>query len=129
MIVEINDEQIVLLHDISLEYHGGGLPGVKEPGRLSLIAEKPFMVSFGQELYPGLFYKAAVLMYGLIRSHCFFDGNKRTGVLATTTFLKLNGIKMIASNDEMFHIALAVAKNEIDEQQLAIWLEQNSIKA
>lgn len=81
-------------------------------------------------MYPGLFYKAAVLMYGLIRSsHCFFDGNKRTGVLATTTFLRLNGIKLIASNDAMFYIAIAVAKNEIDEHQLAIWLEQYSRKA
>lgn len=47
MIIQITAEQIEMLHDISLENHCGGLPRVKEPGQLSLIAEKPFMVTFG----------------------------------------------------------------------------------
>ena len=38
-----------------------------------------------------LIQQAAVLAQGLVASHCFVDGNKRTAWLSLTTFLEANG--------------------------------------
>ena len=35
--------------------------------------------------------QAAILAHGIAQSRCFVDGNKRTALLAMTTFLALNG--------------------------------------
>lgn len=63
------------LHEIALERYGG-LPGENEPGLIDFMAEKPFQVVFGQEAYPGLFYKAAIYMDGFADHQYFKDGNK-----------------------------------------------------
>ncbi|WP_239713432.1 Fic family protein [Paenibacillus sp. 19GGS1-52] len=85
MCIQLTPHQIIEIHDSELA-ESNGLAGIREPGYLNFISEKPFSVIFGEEQYPGLFLKAAVLLDGLISSHCFFDANKRTGVLATYVF-------------------------------------------
>ncbi|MFB5762048.1 type II toxin-antitoxin system death-on-curing family toxin [Paenibacillus medicaginis] len=127
MYVRLTVDQIVEIHDTELA-ESNGLAGIKEPGYLEFIAEKPFSVFFGNEQYPGLFLKAAVLMSGLIKSHCFNDANKRTGVVSTYIFLKLNGHQLDAAEDDLLEMAIRVAKNEISEERLASWLEQNSYR-
>jgi death on curing protein len=52
---------------------------------------EPQQVFDGQELYPTLDDKAAVLLRSLARNHAFIDGNKRTAWLATAVFYRLNG--------------------------------------
>ncbi|MGG1673956.1 type II toxin-antitoxin system death-on-curing family toxin [Paenibacillus sp. NRS-1783] len=120
-------EHIVDIHDQELQ-QSNGLSGIKEPGYLEFISEKPFGVVYGVEQYPGLFLKASVLMSSLITSHCFFDANKRTGVLCTYVFLDINGYQLNADWDHLFDVALKVANKQMDEQQLACWLESNSYR-
>ncbi|WP_445933734.1 type II toxin-antitoxin system death-on-curing family toxin [Paenibacillus sp. FSL H8-0104] len=67
---------------------------------------------FGQEQYSGLFNKAAILMSGLITSHCFYDANKRTGVLCTYVFLNINGYELDASDEDLFSTAIKIATND-----------------
>jgi death on curing protein len=80
MVVKIAKRQILLFHDFVLQQHGG-LQGIREPGYLDLIIEKPFTDYFGEEQYPGIFMKAAVYWHGIATSHCFSDGNKRTAMM------------------------------------------------
>lgn len=127
MYVRLTKQQIIAIHDQELA-ESNGLSGIKEPGYLELIADKPFTEVFGEEQYPGLFTKAAVLMEGLIKSHCFNDANKRTGVLSTYIFLNINGYELDADHDDLFEIAIQVATNSIDRPALAKWLERNSYK-
>lgn len=125
MYISILPEQIRLFHDIVLD-GDGGLAGEKDPGYIDFIAEKPFQESFGHELYPGLFLKAATYMHGIITAHPFFDGNKRTGVLTCLAFLDLNHRPLQCDPDELFLVAIAVATNELDVEQLAAWLERRT---
>jgi len=127
MYVGLKVDQIIAIHDQELA-ESNGLPGIKEPGYLEFIAEKPFTEVFGQEQYPGLFNKAAILMSALITSHCFFDANKRTGVLCTYVFLHINGYELNASDDDLFDKAIQVATNDYTTPALAKWLEVNSHK-
>lgn len=70
MYVQLTVDQIIEIHDMELS-NSSGLQGIREPGYLNLISEKPFSEFYGEEQYPGLFLKAAVFMEGLIKSHCF----------------------------------------------------------
>lgn len=58
---------------------------------LESAANQPFVTWGGQDLYPTLVGKAAILMRGIAANHPFHEGNKRTAWLACTTFLVLNG--------------------------------------
>lgn len=113
------------IHDTMLE-HYGGLSGEKNPGMIEYVCEKPFAVVFDHERYPDLFEKASVIMFSLARGHYFFDGNKRTAVMATYTFLMKNGYELVVSNETLFEICISVAEGSMNEQELATWLKRNS---
>lgn len=125
MYFELTQKQIEEMHNYVI-IEDGGLQGTKDPGYLGLIIDKPFQEAFGQELYPGLFLKAAVYMHGLATAHAFFDGNKRTAVLACITFLGANGKPLKAEPDELYNVAISVATHELDLYALADWLEAHT---
>ena len=79
----------------------------------------------GEDLYPGLWHKAAVLMHSLVKNHPFVDGNKRTALAATGLFLELNGYMMTASNEEALDFTRRVVLGEIDVKLMAAWLEDH----
>ncbi|MGY4689111.1 type II toxin-antitoxin system death-on-curing family toxin [Salibacterium sp. K-3] len=84
----IDSGDIRQLHQLALDRYGG-VQGENEPGMIEYMAEKPFMFSFGQELYPGLFLKSAVYLEGFATHQYFSDGNKRTAYLTAAVFLEL----------------------------------------
>jgi len=127
MYVKLTPEQIIAIHDEELSTTGG-LSGIKDRGYIDFLSEKPFSEYFGEEQYPGLFMKAAVLMHGIILAHCFNDCNKRTAVLCTYTFLYLNGYELIADDDELYEITINVATKKIDIENLAEWIKLNTQK-
>jgi death on curing protein len=73
---------------------------------------------------------AASLAYGLVKNHCFIDGNKRIAFIATYTFLAINGYEMTASEVEVarFFLELAASKDfqDVDIAKLTDWLIKNS---
>ncbi|WP_336774133.1 type II toxin-antitoxin system death-on-curing family toxin [Paenibacillus sp. MMO-58] len=124
MYVQLTAEQIIQIHDEQLKVYGG-LPGIKDRGRLDFIAEQPFMESFSQELYPGLFRKASVYFYTLATAHAFNDANKRTAVLTCYVFLTIHNQELIANDDELYEVAIKVATKTMNIDELSIWLQNN----
>lgn len=86
MYISLTAHQIRKLHDPVLKAYGG-VPGEKDPGLIDYISDKPFISFGGYEQYPGLFLKAAVYFHGIATGHYFNDGNKRTAVLSSLTFI------------------------------------------
>lgn len=82
---------------------------------------------FGEELYPGVFQKAAFLLHRIIQGHFFFDGNKRTGVESCKLFLAMNGYILTAGHSELVDIAKKTANKEIDKEALSEWLKCKTI--
>jgi death-on-curing protein len=50
------------------------------------------------------------------------DGNKRTALIVTRLFLLLNGVNLIATQEEKYSTSLALAAGELSEDALAEWV-------
>jgi death-on-curing family protein len=62
----------------------------------------------------------------LVSNHAFFDGPKRTALLASLTFLRLNGKKFIASESEIAALLIDTANHELSENELIHWFKQRT---
>lgn len=85
--------------------------GTRYPGKLESCLGSVFQTFGRKDLYPSLIDKAAILFYLLIKNHPFINGNKRIAVTSLLVFLSLNNKWLSASNEEMYDIALTVAKS------------------
>lgn len=65
---------------------------------------------------------AATYFVGFAQQQGFLDGNKRTALSCTLTFLHANGYDVDAPMDEIFAITIATARNELAADQVARWL-------
>ena len=115
-------EEVLLLH-ARLIQRTGGSGGVRDMRLLDSALARPRATFGGEDLYPGLWHTAAVLMHSLVKNHPFVDGNKRTALTATGLFLELNGYTMTASNEEALDFARRLVLGEIDVKLMAAWLE------
>lgn len=84
------------------------------PKRLESI-----LAQIQSEYYEDTLEKAVMLFYLLIKSHPFFNGNKRTAILGLYEFLKNNvselyiGIEAIFS-DKLYEMAIKTAESNQD---------------
>lgn len=121
----LDAEDIREIHEEAIINYGG-IASERESGMIEYMADKPFMESYGQELYPGLFLKSAVYLEGFATHQYFNDGNKRTGVACALTFLLINGYQLLVDEMELYKIAIDVANEIIHLHELSQWLEENS---
>lgn len=118
-------ELIERLHDRQLAEHGGPA-GVRDRGMLESAlgrAQQKFLYGGIDVDLPGL---AAAYAFGLARNHPFVDGNKRTAAVACELFLELNGYLLVASDEDLYPVFVALAASELEEDQLAQWLRRHS---
>lgn len=93
--------------------------GIKNLGVLESSVQRPFMSIGGSDAYIGIFNKGAALFHSLINNHCFHNGNKRTALLATLSFLGDNGYWVtIPTDDEMFEFTRQAAAHELTETRI-----------
>lgn len=107
----------------------GGSQGLRDIGRLESALASMSQEVFGQDLYPSIFEKAAVLMRGIIADHPFVDGNKRTGVMGALVFLNINGYDTSSLEDKVLeNFVVSVAVEHLDVPVIAAWLKSHSKK-
>lgn len=87
------------------------------PNILESCLEQPFQSFDGEEHYPDIHLKAAVLFYLVIKNHPFRNGNKRMAIALTLTFLYLNGQMLYITNADLYNIALNVASSNQSMQK------------
>jgi death on curing protein len=107
----------------------GGEPGILNEGALESTLSKPqnlYHYSEGATLYE----LAASYRYGLVKNHCFVDGNKRIALIAVYTFLAINGIELTASEADaanfFLELAASLETQEESMEKLVNWLQSNS---
>ena len=125
MTVYLSSDQILALHKALANEHGGS-HGLREKGGLESALARPQMTFGGEDLYPGAADKAAALWHSLVMNHPFVDGSNRIGAMAAELFLGLNGIDLLASDEELVAITLATAQGQVSAEALAIWIRQRS---
>ena len=74
---------------------------------------------------PSIIELATVYCSGIVKSHPFLDGNKRTGFVAAALFLESNGYQLTASEEEAAIQILALADSRLSDEELTAWLEAN----
>ena len=108
----------------------GGSSGILNKGSLDSTLNKPKNLYFYSNKQASLYELAAAYGYGLVKNHCFVDGNKRVALIAVYTFLAVNGIELIASEEDAANFFLYLAaSSELQDvlmQELAEWLKYNS---
>ncbi len=85
--------------------------GTRYPGKVESCLVQVFQTFDHRDLYPGIVNKAAVIFYMMIKNHPFVNGNKRIAVTTMITFLLLNKKWLNVSNEELYEIAVWVAKS------------------
>ena len=123
MIVFLSKPQILHIHQQQIERFGG-TTGVRDDGALESALARPQSTFGGEDLYPTLAEKAAALLHSLVSNHPFVDGNKRTAAMCTELFLLINGLEMLASDDDLEELVMSAARGEREAEEIAIWLEQ-----
>ena len=84
---------------------------------------------FGEPLYPKITDKAASYCYNIICNHIFSDGNKRTGLEAALSFLKLNGFRIDTNlkHDDLLNFILKIASGQSNLEECKEWFAANTI--
>lgn len=85
--------------------------GTRYPGVLESCLANVFQTYAKRDLYPSLVDKASILFYLMIKNHPFLNGNKRIAVTTLLVFLFLNKKWLSATNEEIYEIAVDVAKS------------------
>jgi death-on-curing protein len=115
-------EMIVAIHDEQLAIHGG-LAGMRDAALLESALDRPRNKwAYESAELPEL---AAAYGYGIAKNHPFVDGNKRTSLLATYTFLGINGVDFIVPEADAAAMIFALAAGEVSEKSLARWIKDN----
>jgi death on curing protein len=121
-IVWLNTELVTAMHLRQLSEHGGGT-GLRDGGLLESALNRPMnKTAYGS---PDVAELAAAYAYGIARNHPFVDGNKRTALVSSFTFLYLNGYRVDTSQAENVQVFLALADGSFSEEELTDWFRKN----
>lgn len=113
---------VIAAHDEQIRVHGGGL-GIRDEGLLeSALARAQNLVGYGN---PDAADLAAAYAFGMARNHPFIDGNKRTALVVTETFLVDNGFRILVDDPELTVLFEDLAAGEIGEAELARWFRDH----
>ncbi|HEY9404761.1 MAG TPA: type II toxin-antitoxin system death-on-curing family toxin [Pyrinomonadaceae bacterium] len=120
-VVWVREDVVLAVHLRQLAEHGGG-EGIRDEGLLqSALAKPQNLLAYGDPP-PDLASLAAAYAYGIARNHPFIDGNKRMALIVARLFLLLNGIDLVATQEEKYSTFLALAAGELSEENVANWV-------
>ena len=122
-LVWIDERDAFAVHDRLLALDGGAV-GVRDLSLLQSALARP------QQLHaddPDLIDLAAAYTVGIVRSHPFIDGNKRTGFVIGVLFLEINACRFTAPEEDAAQAVFDLAAGTLDEAAFAAWM-RNDVK-
>jgi death-on-curing protein len=116
--VWIDIEVALVAHEEQLAEHGGAA-GIRDRSMLKSALARPHnLIAYGE---PDVADLAASYAFGIARNHPFVDGNKRTALVVSETFLMLNGYTLTATDAEVVVAFLALGAGELSVDELTDW--------
>jgi len=116
---------VLAIHDEQIAEHGGS-SGVRDQGLLRSALERPRNIAaYEPDGESDLARLAAAYGYGIVKNHPFIDGNKRTALVVTETFLNLNGLALLADDATCVAVIEALASGTMKEEKFARWIREN----
>ena len=114
-------DEVVSLHRKIITATGGSYE-LRDRGLLESAIYSAAASFDDSEIYPSVPEKAARLAFGLINNHAFIDGNKRIGVFVMLMTLRLNGINLSYTQDELVNLGLGVASGKFIYEDILNWI-------
>ncbi len=127
MIKFLDKKTIIAFHKDQIETYGGS-SGIRDEGLLDSTLAQPKASFGGEYVHENIFEMAAAYGFHFGQNHPFYDGNKRTALIAMYTFLYVNGYRLKADKKSLFAIVMDLAKGRVEKKELAVYLEEHSIK-
>ena len=121
----IDKPEVLVAHSRQLAEHGGS-DGLRDETLLESALSKPRNV-FTYASSVTLPQLAASYAFELARNHAFIDGNKRTALVVSEGFLRLNGLKIVSTPEEKYFTFLHLADGSLSEDELAIWFTKHAV--
>jgi len=123
-------EAIYVLRD---KFGSGGLFGNEKDQSFKSSISTIYQTFGGEELYPSIEEKAAMLLYLVTKNHSFSDGNKRIAAFLFLWFLEKNGIlyrndsPRLIENNTLVALTLMIAESRTEEKDIMVKVVVNLI--
>jgi death-on-curing protein len=125
MIRFLNKEIVIAFHKDQIEQYGGKV-GIRDETLLESALAQPEASFGGEYVHKDIFHMAAAYGYHICQNHPFFDGNKRTSLIAMYTFLYVNGYRIVAERKSLFAIVMDLANGKVTKDELSEYLKTHS---
>jgi death on curing protein len=123
--VWIRADVVIAIHLRQLAEHSGR-GGIRDAGLLDAALSRPrHLLAYAQPSpdLPGL---AAAYAAGIVQNHPFVDGNKRVALVVARLFLMLNGLDLVASQQEKYLAVIRLAEGSSSAEEFAEWLRRHT---
>lgn len=118
-------DEVIAIHSDQIGRYGGSI-GIRDVGLLDSALAMPQASFDGSYLHETLHEMAAAYLYHIVQNHPFVDGNKRTGLMVAIAFMGLNGVSLVADQDALCEMVVAVAAGQRSKSEVAIFLQENT---
>jgi len=118
-------DEVLAIHAHQVHRYGGSL-GIRDRGLLESALAMPATSFSGEDLHPTLHEKAAAYLFHIVKNHPFVDGNKRVGLAVSLVFLRLNGVRIQATDDALVGLVLDVARGRCGKADVAVFFRQHA---
>ncbi len=116
-ILFLNRDQLVEIHARVIAAHGGSV-GIRDEGLMLSAMAQPGMQFGGAFLHTFPAGMAAAYLFHLCKNHPFVDGNTRVALAASEVFVRMNELKLNATNDRLVELTLSIADGTLSKDQL-----------
>ena len=113
------------------KFGSGGLFGNEKDQSFKSSINTIYQTFDGEDLYPSIEEKAAMLLYFVVKNHSFSDGNKR--IAAFLWFIENNGIlnkkdgSRLIENNTLVALTLMIAESKPEEKDVMVKVVVNLI--
>jgi len=121
-------DEVMAIHAHQIATYGGS-PGLRDAGLLESAVAMPRATYGGQHVHADLYEMAAAYLFHLVKNHPFVDGNKRVGLAASLAFLRLNRVRVEATDDELVDLVLSIAGSDAGKSAAAVFLRDHGRRA
>lgn len=115
------------------KFGSGGLFGNEKDESFKSSINTIYQTFGGEDLYPSVEEKAAMLLYLVVKNHSFSDGNKRIAAFLFLWFLENNGIlyksdgTKLIENNTLVALTLMIAESRTEEKNVMVKVIVNLI--
>ena len=126
--MELTLEDIIQIREEIEGNHKINYKGIQKKGVLELILSSTNYRPYGYDPHPNIYSKCGYLFESLCKEHTFYDGNKRTSLLAAAVYMRKNGYYLVIPLNAVRYTIL-IAQEKKNLYQITNWVRSHSAKS